>query len=256
MMKIQCTYWSLSALCLARRRPGPEPGRRAVDPAAARGAGAGGSFWITDLYVMNLGEEEVDLEIAWLARGADNSEAEGQSSNRAGGDPGARGRDQRYLRIRAGRGAIHIEVVEEDEDVEETRRTGDEALSGRQRARSTTPATTARPSGRASRASSSTPPSRPTRTGDRPTRSASATTTASAPTGTASTSARTSRGRGPGRTARSGWHRAGRRRFQDAAAARPCCARSEPRGRSSTTPLCASLWSRARASSACPRSTS
>jgi hypothetical protein len=45
-------------------------------PAAARGAGNEGSFWMTDLYVMNLGSEEVTIEITWLDRDADNSEAE------------------------------------------------------------------------------------------------------------------------------------------------------------------------------------
>jgi hypothetical protein len=46
-------------------------------PAAARGAGNAGSFWITDLMVMNISEEQVNVDITWLERGADNSEAEG-----------------------------------------------------------------------------------------------------------------------------------------------------------------------------------
>lgn len=46
-------------------------------PAAGRGPGSSGSFWVTDLYVMNIGAEPVTVEIAWLERDADNSDAEG-----------------------------------------------------------------------------------------------------------------------------------------------------------------------------------
>lgn len=43
--------------------------------AAGRGAGEGTSFWVTDLYVMNLEEEAVTVNITWLERGADNTGA-------------------------------------------------------------------------------------------------------------------------------------------------------------------------------------
>ncbi len=95
--------------------------------AAGRGPGVGTAFWLTDLYVMNLGEESVMVEIAWLERGADNTDAESQSFEI---EPSATlvledivqevfGYDRAW-------GAIHVEVAEEDEDGDDAKQGGDE----------------------------------------------------------------------------------------------------------------------------------
>ena len=86
-------------------------------PAAARGQGKAGSFWLTDLVVMNLGDEAVKIEIQWLERDADNTEAEGVEYTIEGGATltledvamSVFGREEAY-------GAIHIEVVDEGEE--------------------------------------------------------------------------------------------------------------------------------------------
>jgi len=83
-------------------------------PAAARGEGREGSFWMTDLYLLNLGEDEVTVEITWLERDEDNAEAEGQEYVIAGGETLALedvildvfGHEEAY-------GALHIEAVDE-----------------------------------------------------------------------------------------------------------------------------------------------
>lgn len=51
------------------------PGTELVVPAAARGGGAGGSFWVTDLYLYNPGTGSVDADLYWLPRDTDNSGA-------------------------------------------------------------------------------------------------------------------------------------------------------------------------------------
>lgn len=86
-------------------------------PAAARGQGKAGSFWLTDLVVMNLGEEPVEVEIQWLERDADNTEADGVEYTIDGGATltledvvlSVFGHEEAY-------GAIHIEVVDEAEE--------------------------------------------------------------------------------------------------------------------------------------------
>jgi hypothetical protein len=55
-------------------------------PAAARASGNDDSFWITDLYIMNLGEEEVTVDIEWLERDADNSDVDGVGFDIAAGE--------------------------------------------------------------------------------------------------------------------------------------------------------------------------
>ena len=86
-------------------------------PAAARGAGNDGSFWMTDLYIMNLGEETASVDITWLARNQDNSEAEGESFMIEGGATLVL--EDIILEVfgqDAAAGAIHIEVEEDDGD--------------------------------------------------------------------------------------------------------------------------------------------
>jgi hypothetical protein len=86
-------------------------------PAAARGQGKAGSFWVTDLVVMNLGEDPVAVEIRWLERDADNTEADGVEYTIDGGATltledvvlSVFGHEEAY-------GAIHIEVIDEGEE--------------------------------------------------------------------------------------------------------------------------------------------
>jgi hypothetical protein len=84
-------------------------------PAAGRGPGSSGSFWVTDLYVMNLGAEPVTVEVVWLERDADNSDAEGVEF-----EVGAEGTlvlDDVISTVfgqDTASGAFHVEVVEEE----------------------------------------------------------------------------------------------------------------------------------------------
>lgn len=88
-------------------------------PAAARGAGSGGSFWMTDLYVMNPGEEDLAVEVSWLERGADNSGAEGVEVEIAAGETLVLADVINTLfGEEDAAGAIHLEVVEDEEGEE------------------------------------------------------------------------------------------------------------------------------------------
>ena len=84
-------------------------------PAAGRGPGSSGSFWMTDLYIMNLGAEPVTVEVTWLERDADNSDAEGVEFG-----VGAEGTLvlEDVIATVFGEdtadGAFHVEVVEEE----------------------------------------------------------------------------------------------------------------------------------------------
>jgi hypothetical protein len=87
-------------------------------PAAARGAGSGGSFWMTDLTVFNPGEEDLTVEIAWLERFADNGEVEGIELDIAAGETLVLEDVVNTLfGLDEAAGAIHIEVVEEEQGV-------------------------------------------------------------------------------------------------------------------------------------------
>jgi hypothetical protein len=90
-------------------------------PAAARGQGRSGSMWVTDLYVMNLGEDSVTVEITWLARDTDNTDAEGEEFEIEGGSTLVL--EDVLLEVfgmSSGGGALQIEAVEEDESGDET----------------------------------------------------------------------------------------------------------------------------------------
>ena len=52
------------------------PGADIVVPAAISAGGAGGSFWIMDLFLDNPGDKLARVDVYWLARGQDNSTAE------------------------------------------------------------------------------------------------------------------------------------------------------------------------------------
>jgi hypothetical protein len=86
-------------------------------PAAARGRGAGQSLWMTDLHVMNLGEETVTVEISWLERNADNSNAASELFEIEGGATLVlEDAVMEIFGLEAAGGAFHIEILEEDEE--------------------------------------------------------------------------------------------------------------------------------------------
>ncbi len=88
-------------------------------PAAARGAGLEGSFWMTDLTIMNGGEEDVTVEVAWLARNRNNIDAEGEMIDIAAGETVVfEDVIMSLFGEETATGAIHIEVVEEKDDEE------------------------------------------------------------------------------------------------------------------------------------------
>ncbi len=68
----------LLALLLALAPPlaALEAGTDIVVPAAARGAGAGGSAWVTSLYILNPGDTLTTVTIAWLVRDQANPNPE------------------------------------------------------------------------------------------------------------------------------------------------------------------------------------
>jgi hypothetical protein len=84
-------------------------------PAAGRGPGSSGSFWVTDLYVMNLGAQPVTVEIVWLERDADNSDAEGVEFE-VGAEETLVLDDviSTVFGEETASGAFHVEVVEEE----------------------------------------------------------------------------------------------------------------------------------------------
>ncbi len=84
-MKRMVSVMALVMLVLAGPVFGLNPGTELFVPAAARGAGSGGSLWVTDLYVVNPGAESVDVTLYWLERNADNSGAEGVTYTLGGG---------------------------------------------------------------------------------------------------------------------------------------------------------------------------
>lgn len=88
-------------------------------PAAARGEGHSGSFWMTDLFIMNLGEEAAMVEISWLDRFADNSdplavvfEIDGESTLKLEDVIGE------VFGMTEAAGAIHIEVEEDEKSTD------------------------------------------------------------------------------------------------------------------------------------------
>ena len=96
--------------------------------AAGRGDGVGTSFWVTDLYVMNLGEETVMVNITWLERGEDNTDAEPEAF--AIGPSATLVLEDVVLEVfgfdRAW-GGIHVEIADEGEDDGDTKQGEDEA---------------------------------------------------------------------------------------------------------------------------------
>lgn len=90
--------------------------------AAGHGPGAEGSFWVTDLYVMNPGEDPITITVTFLERGMDNSDAEGQQFDLEGGellvieDVVAELSEAETIF-----GALQVEIFEEEEEEEAAR---------------------------------------------------------------------------------------------------------------------------------------
>ncbi|MGH9458277.1 MAG: hypothetical protein ACRD2J_11645 [Thermoanaerobaculia bacterium] len=85
-------------------------------PTAGRGPGAGESFWVTDLWIMAPGEDDVEVEITFLDRTADNIEAESVVVPVAGGET-VMLHDVvlNLFRKEHAFGALHVEVADEDD---------------------------------------------------------------------------------------------------------------------------------------------
>lgn len=90
---------------------------------AGHGPGAEGSFWVTDLFVMNPSDEEIEVMVTYLPRGTDNEDAEGEVFE-IGAESLLVLEDVVSLLSddETTFGALHVEVVEEeDEDEDELR---------------------------------------------------------------------------------------------------------------------------------------
>jgi hypothetical protein len=94
---------------------------------AGRGAGAGGSFWATDLLLMAPGDEALDVELTFLSTTAHNRDAEPVTVRLEGGAmlllPDV---VRNTFGLENGFGAIHIEVADDEaEDQEQGEDAGD-----------------------------------------------------------------------------------------------------------------------------------
>lgn len=95
--------------------------------AAGRGAGVGNAFWITDLYVMNLGDEAVDVNITWLMRDEDNTEAEPEVFEI--GPSATLVLEDVVLEVfgfHRAWGGIHVEIADEGEDDGDAKQDGED----------------------------------------------------------------------------------------------------------------------------------
>lgn len=107
----------LAAAVLAVAAEASHPDDELWIPAAARGQGMAGSFWVTDLVVMNLGDDDVTVELQWLARGADNRGAEGvEVAIAAGATVTFEDVVMSVFGLETAYGALHVEVVDEGEE--------------------------------------------------------------------------------------------------------------------------------------------
>ena len=95
--------------------------------AAGRGDGVGTAFWVTDLYVMNLSDEAVMVNITWLERDEDNTDAEPEAFEI--GPSATLVLEDVVLEVfgfdRAW-GGIHVEIADGGEDDGDTKQSDDE----------------------------------------------------------------------------------------------------------------------------------
>lgn len=114
------TISMMALLLTAALASGINPDDEVWITAAGRGEGGAESFWVTDLYVTNLTEDDLELELTWLERMVDNSDAEPLMLEIAEGETliledvvlNFFGRQSSF-------GAIQIEVAEDEEDGED-----------------------------------------------------------------------------------------------------------------------------------------
>ena len=89
-------------------------------PTAGHGPGAQGSFWVTDIYIMNPHEDAVSVMITFLPLGIDNTDTEGEIFEIEGESLLVLNDVVEQLSEEETTfGALHIEIVEEDESDEE-----------------------------------------------------------------------------------------------------------------------------------------
>jgi len=123
MIVIAAAAMALTAHAVAAMHPDDE----LWIPAAARGTGHAGSFWMTDLEILNLGDDAVTLELSWLNRGMDNTDADPVEVDIDGGETLVL--DDVILSVfnlESATGAIRIEVAD-DEDETRVKADGDDA---------------------------------------------------------------------------------------------------------------------------------
>ena len=84
---------------------------------AGHGPGAEGSFWVTDLFIMNPDDEDsIEVEITFLPQGVDNTEAEGMTFEiEARATLVLEDVVETLVGDQAIFGALHIEVLDEDD---------------------------------------------------------------------------------------------------------------------------------------------
>ena len=89
-------------------------------PAAARGFGAGTASWITDLYILNPGEEAVTVEISWLERDEDNTDPLTEVFEIAAGETLVlEDLIETVFGLDEGAGGFHIEIIQDGDDSDE-----------------------------------------------------------------------------------------------------------------------------------------
>lgn len=102
-------------------------------PAAARGFGAGTASWITDLYIMNTGEEAVTVEIAWLERDEDNTDPLTEEFEIGPGETLVlEDVIESVFGLEEGAGGFHIEIVQDGEEGDEKRASKQDAAEDAQ----------------------------------------------------------------------------------------------------------------------------
>jgi hypothetical protein len=86
-------------------------------PAAARGFGAGTASWITDLYILNPGDEAVTVEIAWLERDQDNTDPLAEVFEIAAGETLVlEDLIETVFGLEEGAGGFHIEILQDGDE--------------------------------------------------------------------------------------------------------------------------------------------
>jgi hypothetical protein len=122
-MKTKCCIAILLGLCLASSPAlALNPDDELWVPAAARGFGAGTASWITDLYILNPGEEAVTVEIAWLERDEDNTDPLTEEFEIGPGETLVlEDVIESVFGLEEGAGGFHIEIVQEDDESDEKR---------------------------------------------------------------------------------------------------------------------------------------